>query len=385
MSLPLKRALPVAVPAFVYRVGSVGLDLVPMLIVALAFPPEQAAVIMAMIRGAGVVGNLLGGWLTDVLGIKACLHLGFWLSAIGMAALPFQKIWWAVGLVAFLAAVGNEVIKSPNRMTILLTLPKSQHAQGIGWFRTANNVGYVLAFSISFLAAEAGFLVLMLFDSATSVFASLMSLKLLKDLPKTQRPQTPLQWKDFKLPRALFLVSLIGALYSLTYRMLMTGASARSRLVFGEDSIQVFSVFMMINALMCASLAMWAARRFESPGRAATAGISLTLVGIVLVSFTTNPWIFWLAAGISTLGEVIVMALMVVWAFSKTPEGTRQSLQMGVSQTLQHVGGMIGASTAFPILVYTQNAFTNALAVTMAVGLLLSLALRQVAKESTAR
>lgn len=354
-----KKALPVILPAFVFRAGSVGLDLVPLVIVALAFPAHQAAIIMASIRGSAIVGNIIGGWFTDVFGIKKTLQLGFWVSAVAMSALPFQKIWWLLAIIAFFAQIGNEILKSPNRMIIFATLPSSEHKQGLAWFRSANNFGFIIAFIVSFVAADLGFIALMLFDSATSVLAAVASLWVLRDIKDLKKPSERLTLKDFALGKGYFLISGIGALYAFCYRMLMTTASARSKIIFGDKSIQVFSVFMIINAFLCATLALWAAKRFQSPHRASAVGIGLTVTGMLLMTFTTDPFSFWAASFLATIGEVVILALLVVWVYSHTPDSPRQSLHMGLSLTIQHVGGLFGASLAFPWIVYAADPKLN--------------------------
>lgn len=387
MKLPIafKKALPVALPAFVFRAGSVGMDLVPLVIVALAFPAHQAAIIMALVRTAAIIGNIIGGWITDIIGIKRTLQIGFWISAISMCALPFQKVWWLLGITAFFAQMGNEVLKSPNRMLIFATLPKSEQTQGVAWFRSANNFGFIIAFVVSFIAADLGFVALMLFDSLTSIVASIVSLWILKDIKEPKKPTERLSIKDFHLGFGFFLVCGVGAIYAFCYRMLMTSASARAKLVFGDNSIQVFSVFMIINAFLCATLAIWAAKRFQDPRKASATGIGLTLIGMLIMVYTTDPISFWIASFLSTIGEVIIMALMVIWVYAHTPESPRQSLHMGLGLTIQHIGGLIGASLAFPVLVYAQQPkFNMWIIVALVIGST-SLAIRQVAKYPTLR
>src|SRR4051812_41200248 len=94
-----KRTLPVTLTSFVNKAGTIGLSIIPVVLVERKISVDQSAWIMGSIQAASLVGVLGGGWLSDVLGLRGTLLLSFLISGLGLAAVPFTSTALALAFV----------------------------------------------------------------------------------------------------------------------------------------------------------------------------------------------------------------------------------------------------------------------------------------------
>ena len=82
-----RRALPLLAVSLVNKVASVGVSLLPVLVVERALPPGEAAFVLGAARAAAVLGTVGGGLLADRFGGNVALLVSFGTAAAGVAGM----------------------------------------------------------------------------------------------------------------------------------------------------------------------------------------------------------------------------------------------------------------------------------------------------------
>jgi MFS family permease len=353
-----KQSLSVTLPSFVNKCGAIGLDLVPMLLVAKSVGASQSALVMTVIKAMSFAGAFIGGALSDFWGFRPTYLISFIASGIGMTLLPFTESLWFIAAFAGVAQMGNSMYQSTARFVVFDLLPKSKRHEGIGWMRTANNFGQIFSNLIANLAAGLGFSVLMLFDASTSFIAAALGFTL---FPRNKIPSKDQGLEhsesakiDHSHDRQLFaLIAVISGFYSVIYGIFITSAPARAQLHFGSHGLAVFTQAMLINVVLCGGLAVVTSRKIKKPGVALGLGALLNGSGmLVMLSTSTTLWIYYLGIFILSLGEVFFYSMMPFLLAELTPETKFKGSTFSLGIVIQNLGRAIGAALAFPTAVY---------------------------------
>jgi MFS family permease len=355
-----RASLPLTATSFVNKVGTIGLSLLPVLLVEREVPIAQASLIMGSTKAMALVASLLGGMASDRLGMKRVLLASFGLSALGLFGMASFKSVLFLALFAMLAQLGNNLFHSPARLLLTEMVAKNQVKEAIAWLRTGNNAGQIVSYSVGSVFASLGTALLIYFDAATSLLAMLCGLKWLPEhkpavvqVVANQEGQESASWSTF------ILCTLIVAGGSLIYDFFVTGAAAKYRIVFGTEGVRIFSLSMVINTVFCALLAVHAARICKNPARVLPVGICLEMLGATIaleaanqgVSFATRALIY---AGMffNTLGEIVFASLSQVVILQSLPKTHAQGSVYGFSVMVQMTGRIIGGALAIPMIAY---------------------------------
>jgi hypothetical protein len=197
----------------------------------------------------------------------------------------------------------------------------------------------------------------MIFDSLTSFLAAILGYR--------QIPAVHLKGEHVLESRAqsapepvgppaslatIVLTVLVVASYAFLFDVFCTGAAAKMRVQFGEAGMRYFSQVMVINTLLCTTLAVIAARRLRNPAFAMPLGLLLTVVGCVSLASSRREWMM-LGALLWSLGEVSFQALAPFVLLRVTAHSKRVGTLFGAVTLVQFAGRTLGAAAAFPVFV----------------------------------
>lgn len=349
----LRRALPLLATTFVNKVGSIGLSLLPMLLVERNAGTAESSLVLGSVKAAGLVSVLVGGALSDRLGARAVVLLSFALQGIGLGLLPFAPTLALMALAGIVGRTGEMFFQSPARLLLTESAAREHRSEALGWLRTANNAGQVVCYGVGLLFAGAGVAPLMVFDAATSLVALGLGTRLLKPSETAEasavaeEPPVTTSWAP-----ALWCAAA-NAGFVLVYEVFMVGAAASYRDRFGDRGLAVFSGAMVVNTVLCALVAVVASRTIRSPRRALPAGAVLMAVGAtVALTPTTPPALILVGAFVLTLGEVVFAALSQVTLLQLVPARTNRGRAYGSLLLPQMGGRIVGAAIAFPLVVH---------------------------------
>jgi MFS family permease len=352
-----RSGFPITLTSFVNRTGSIGLSLLPMILIDLHTDSARAALVMGTVKAALVVGSLLGGWASDRFDVRLVYLVSFGLPAIGLGVMPLTHYVWVIAFGAILAQLGNTFYNPTARLLILRLIKASEQQEALGWLRTGNNAGLVVSSLIGMCLASLGTGVLILFDSFTSFVALLLGRKLIPQIdvdkhePATPSDSSPSsEWRLF-----LSLCSLL-CIFGFIYELFMVGISAKLRIIFGAEGLRIFSAILAANTILCTLLSVPASKYIRRADIALPAGLILLLTGAAIGLYHPERLLFvFIGLLLLTVGEIVFNSLSLFLLMKFTPQGRRQGTLFGSASTLISIARMVAASLAFPLVVYGQN------------------------------
>jgi MFS family permease len=352
-----KKTLPLSITVFINKCGSIGLTIIPMLLVEKQLSGRESALIMTTIKVTSILGTFLGSYLCDFMGMKFTLLLSFFLSGIGLGALPIFDTLMGLTVFASVAQLGNAMFGGPMRLLISEVAQKDEQQVAWGWFRTANNLGQIVAYTIGTLFAGFGISALMYFDALTSLLATAAGSKIIKET-KNHEDQKQ-DHHPFHLSKSMktFLVfALVTGGFSCMYELFMVSVAANSRIYFGQNGVSLFSKIMLVNTILCTIVAVPASKKIKDPRMAFPVGILLMALGSALAFFQKDhiPFLI-LGVLLVSLGEVFYTALSTYVLIRITPKMKKKGAIFGIGLIFQPVGRIIGAALAFPLVVYGKH------------------------------
>ncbi len=365
----LRQSSPLILTTFVNRVGTIGLSLLPILIVQRGLSPATGSFILGGVKSVVIFGTLLSGVFVDRFGARISLLLGFLLIATGFAGLPFQSIPALILVFAAVVQFGDALTRVSNRMLLTATVERRFHKEAFGWLKMVNNLGQIFSFGLGMVATSLGTMPLMLFDGATGLIAFFVGKKIIPPLlPKKNarlepvgsdleklgiRRKVNLHWKksrEFfpKLVPAIACATVI-TVWNFYYELLLSGMAARLEITHPGQGLRFFSGTMVMNTVLCTIFAVAATKWVKRPSRVFTFGIMLTVIGVVVgVRYTTSlPGVI-LSMGLATFGEILLGALAQLTLIRLLPEGGAEGFFYSGMVVLSQLGRIAGASLAFP-------------------------------------
>ncbi len=351
-----KRNLALLVPSFINKVGTIGLALIPILLVDLHFSPDASALTMTLIKSAGLIGIALGGILSDRYNLKKVILLSFGLCALSFGLLPWAKSIILVSALGMFANLGSYLFPSAAGLYLKKTFAMEEQQEAVGWMRTANNAGQILSFSVGWALAGIGTVGLFIFDSLTSLIALVSAFILLPNV-YLNRDQLQESRIEFDLPQMvqkpgiLWITALLAGCQVFFYELFMTSASAKLRIIKGDQGLAFFSKLMVINTILCALFAVFASRRLKQPAKILPLGLAFSAMGC-LVSLQATDLNFYIGAFLITAGEIVYMSLSNFVLLQLLPKHSKAGTIYGFATMIQVFGKTLGGALAFPFVVY---------------------------------
>ena len=348
-----RRALPLVATSFINKAGAIGLTLLPVLLVERGTSTLRASVVMGAVKAAGPAGVLLGGLWSDRAGVRTVVLVALALQGAALGLLPVAPTLLAIAACGVVARFGEALFQSPARMLLTDRVAFAEQYEAMGWLRSANNAGQLVCFTIGALAAGFGLAPLLWFDSATSLAALTVGSRWLqrglapqpRSTPPAEAPR-PGSWTP-----ALLVAMAIGA-FVCVYELFLVGGAASYRERFGPHGIALFSEAMIVDTVLSAFFAVWAARHLRQPALALPVGGALTALGAALAlmpSSSTLP----VFAGVLvlTVGEIVFTSRCSTILLQLVPTTSRRGGAYAALLVVQDLGRIAGGALAFPLIV----------------------------------
>jgi MFS family permease len=355
----LRRSLPLLVTTFINRCGTIGLSLLPMLLVEKGFSSGSSAAVMTGVKTGLLVGTYLGGVLSDRVGMKWSLVASFFLSGVGLGFLPFGSTVLWIGFWAVVTQFGQALFYSPARLLVVELVPPEEQQESMGWLKTTNNLGNIFSYVLGTLFAGLGVTLLILFDSVTSLTACIVGAWLLPN-PTKHEPGAKKQggeatgtWKTF------VMCTLTVAGFYFLFDLFMVSTSARCRALFGQEGLRIFSEAMVLNTVLCTAFVVVAARRLNNPRVVFPVSILLSAIAMLLVAHDVKQKaVILVATLIITVAEILFTALAQFVLIRATPASGSQGAIYGFSLLVQSAARVVGSALAFPMIVNGDHPMT---------------------------
>jgi hypothetical protein len=354
-----RQSLPVLITSLVNKSGSIGLSLLPMLLVEAHVSTARSSLAMLLVKGTTVGATLVSGGAADWLGLRFTVLAAFLAAAAGLALLPLSLV--NLGFVAFVAAgmvaqLGITSINATLRLLLTRTVARAHHKEALGWMRLVNNLGQILSYGLASLSAALGAQLLIWFDAATSLAAFVVGRRILPRVPDSAPPPAgpagPSARRSARGWLPLIGCTLLMTGWNFAYEFFMSGVAGRVKLLYPDEGLRLFALMMMLNTVICAALAVKAARVLTRVVPSLVAGVALSSAGVLVgIGWAGSRPLLFAAMLLLTSGELVYGALGQFLLIRSVPAGRAENTVYSSAILVANLGRMAAAGLAFPLIV----------------------------------
>lgn len=360
---PLQESLPVIITSWVNKTGTLGVSLLPILLVERGYGSATSAAILTAVKATTIFGTLLSGWAGDVLGLRITVLGAFLCSAIGFTFVPIFHVPWQLAAAGMIGQLGVASTNGSIRLLLTRTVRRENQKEGLGWMRTANNFGQIVSYTLLALAATIGLRLLIWFDALTSFLAFCLGLRILPassdssegaEVHGSSVKTEPLVSKQGWAP--FVACTVLIALWNFMYEFFMSGSGGRLKVIHPAHGVQVFGTIMVLNTVICTLLAVKATRMFSRPSRTLPLGSTLVTLGMAsLVAWADRIPGLVVSVFLMTLGEVIYGVFTQFLLIRLNPSQSRPSFVYSMAILTANLGRALAAAVVFPLFIYSPR------------------------------
>ena len=314
----------------------------------------QAGILIGIFSAAGLVGNMLGGALTDRFGRKGMVLFGLVFSALSSVTMGLVNELWIFYVLAILVGLLSDIAGPAWQAMIADILPEEQRAEGFGIMRVVGNMAWIVGPTIGGFMAARSYLLLFVMDAVSSLITAAIIWRYIPEtMPEKaegKEPETILQTfggYGKVLTDWLFMAFILTSMLMLVvYLQLYNTLSVYLRDVHGINP-QGYGFLLSSSAITVILLQFWVTRVVKKypPMLMMALGTGFYLVGYSMFGFVSAYGLFVLAVVLITGGEMVVMPVSQALAANFAPEAMR-GRYMAVFSLAWAVPSMVGATAA---------------------------------------
>ncbi len=311
----------------------------------------QAGIVLGIFSAFGMIGNFIGGALTDKFGRRKLIIFGLVFSALSTLALGLVSELAALYSLAVIVGLLSNIAGPAHQAMIADILPEEQRAEGFGVLRVVANLSWIIGPSIGGFVANRSYFALFVTDAVISSVVALLFYFLISETkpePKEgAQAESMLQTFSgyFIVLRNMAYMAFITAaiLMGLVYQQMYNSLSVYLRDYHGIAP-QGYGLLMSTSAITVILLQFWTTRRIKvrAPFTMMALGAFFYAIGFSMFGFDplnafgasfmlynweislsgTFIW-FMSAVVIITIGEMIIMPVSQALAANFAPEDMR--------------------------------------------------------------
>jgi len=279
-----------------------------------------------------IFGGVIGGALADKYGRRAMVLIGLVVSGMGSILMGLaNNLNTFYLLAAFLGLIGN--FGGPARQAMVADLlPKEKQTEGFGILRVAFNLSAVIGPVLGGFIATRSYMLLFISDAISSIITAIIVFivipetkpQIQEDSSKETVMQTLIGYKEVAKDWKFMLFIAVSAITVLVYMQMNSTLSVFLLRVHGFP-LQGFALLLSMNALMVVLFQFWITRKISKYAtmKMMAFGTIFLMIGFGMYGFISEPYMFFVAMGIITIGECIVYPLGQSVAASFAPEDKR--------------------------------------------------------------
>ena len=292
----------------------------------------EVGILFSIFAAGNIFGSTIGGALADKYGRRSMILLGLVVSGISsifMGLVDDLNIFYILAI--FIGLIGN--IGGPARQAMVADLlPKEQQAEGFGILRVAFNLSAVIGPLLGGFIATRSYMLLFILDAVSSIITAIIVYLVIPETkpqkldnePEESMVKTIIGYKEVLKDWVFVLFLSISAITVLVYMQMNSTLSVFLRDVHGFPE-QGFGWLLSMNAIMVVFLQFWITKKISkyAPMRMMAFGALFLMIGFSMYGFITEPYMFFIAMAIITVGEMIVFPIGQVAVASFAPEDKR--------------------------------------------------------------
>ena len=278
----------------------------------------QAGMVLAMFSIFGIIGNMVGGALTDRFGRRKLILFGLVFSALSTLTLGMvNSLAVLFPLAAFIGLLSD--VSGPAHQAMMADiLTEKQRQEGFGLMRVVRNLAWIIGPSIGGFLANRSFMLLFIIDAIVSCIVAVI---FYTSMPETKPEHHEAEhkehesiwktiagygivFKDFAFIAFVVAAILMGAVYQQMYNSLS---------VFLRDNHgitpQGYGFLMTTSAITVILFQFWVSRNIKNkpPFVIMAVGTLFYMLGFSMFGFVSVYWLFMSAIVVITIGEMLIM------------------------------------------------------------------------------
>lgn len=333
---------------FINRAGAMVIPFISIYLVNnKGFSLPQVGLIMTCYGLGSLVGNFLGGFLTDKIGFYKTIVISLFTGGFGFIGLQFVNGYLQMCIAVFFLMLAVDTYRPGVFVAADVYGDGKETTRNIGLIRLAINIGFSIGPVVGgFLIANVGFNSIFWIDGITCVLASFLLLLLLtpKASETTKKEVTTKEGVSAYRNGLFLLFFLVMAINSIAFVQYFSAIPLFYNEVHGLNE-DVIGLLLLINGLMIVVFEMplisWLEKLKLSKSMATFWGIAF--LGISIIILNVSNWFGILVIGmvLMTLGEMIGSPFASSLALDMAPKGRKGSYMglFSVSFSLSHIIG----------------------------------------------
>ncbi len=293
----------------------------------------EVGLLFALFSFTDMLGNMVGGALTDFLGRKTMIILGLIISALtslGMGLVQQLEWFYVMGAVSGLFATAA----GPAHEAMLIDiLPESKRSEGFGVMRVAMNLSVAIGPAVGGFIASYSYLVLFIADTITSLITALIVYLVVEESMPEERGAHASR-KGFKetfagygavlKDRKFMLFVIVSTIATLVYSQMYSTLSVFLRDIHGVPE-SGYGWLMTLNAAMVVLFQFMITHRISDkpPMLILALGSLFYVFGFGMYGFVDLYILFMLAMAIITVGEMVIIPVARAYVGQAAPEDMR--------------------------------------------------------------
>jgi MFS family permease len=292
----------------------------------------QVGILLAVFSVFGLVGNFVGGALTDRIGRRSMIIFSLLTSAFSTLAMGFVNSLEAFYLIAAISGTFSNTGGPAYNAIVGDLLPERKRATGFSILRVAFNVSAAIGPAIGGLLAARSYLALFITDA---IISSIVAVIVFFTIPETKpelKPGTEQETikQSFKgylivFRNGAFVMFVLASVFAwMVYMNFNTTLGVYLRDAHGIPE-SGYGALISLNAIMVVTLQFWITRKLEKfPSMLMmAAGTLLFSFGFTMYGFFEDYVWFMIAMAIITIGEMITVPIANAEVINFAPEDMR--------------------------------------------------------------
>jgi len=292
----------------------------------------EVGILFTIFSAGNIIGGIMGGALSDKYGRRIMILIGLiasGASSIFMGLVDDLNIFYI--LAAFMGLIGN--FGGPARQAMVADLlPPEKQAEGFGILRVAVNLSATVGPILGGFIAAQSYLFLFIADAVSSLITGIIVFLVIPETKPEKKEgeveetvvKSMIGYKEVLKDWRYMLFLTVSALTVIVYMQMNATLSVFLRDVHGFPT-EYFGFLLSMNALMVVIFQLWITKKMSkySPMKVMAVGTLFYMVGFGLYGFVSEPYLFFIAMAIITIGEMIEMPIGQTTAAIFAPEDKR--------------------------------------------------------------